>query len=126
MRRLIIAICLLIIIGTACVFSTMKLTQHVEDMINLINTADTYAVNKEYELWADTAYMVAVKWHEISVFIGSIARHNELDDIALKLQSYSFYAEYRDFERYMEHSTVLKAYLYHLVEAELPIIKNIF
>lgn len=126
MKRLLIAILLLILIVTGCFVSynrldllSQELADHILESDALLETGDRAGADavlqETYHLWTD----------HISL-LGALVRHNELDTIHnLFLRSMQAMDNHDNNEYYLQ-TRELHGMLLHIPEMERPSIQNIF
>lgn len=126
MKRMIVAVILLLVLVGGCFYSYQKLDLLSQEVSNHVAEADMLLEAKD----RPTAYANLLEayqlWRSRQPLLGALVRHDELDDIqnlflrALQSMHDGEWSEYR------LHSRELQGMLAHIPEMERPSIQNIF
>lgn len=126
MKRLIVAVILLLALLFSCFAGYTGLDQVTEDLANRVTKADSLLLASG-ESSAQTALEEAYRlWRSRQKLLGALVRHNELDDIENLFQRAMQSLDDGELHEYRLHSRELQGMLRHIPEMEQPSIQNIF
>lgn len=126
MRRLWIAILMLASIVLLCVFGYSWLSSTTQQISNHIAQADTLLLVENPHAAREELHEAYRMWRAKQAMLGSIVRHDELDDIENLFQRAMQSMDDAQICEYRLQARELRGLLAHLPEMEQPIVQNIF
>lgn len=126
MKRMIVAVILLLVLVGGCFWGYQKLDLLSQEVSNHVAQADALLDAKD----RDTAYADLLEayqlWRSRQPLLGALVRHDELDEIEnLFLRAVQSMHD-GEWSAYRLHSRELQGMLAHIPEMERPSIQNIF
>lgn len=125
MKRLVIAIVLLIIVFAGCVFNYFYLKNSVSQLVSYIYEADTMAEKGDIATAEKLVNDSFNLWKKKQNPIGATMRHHEMDDIHNLYVRAIQHAKNGNIDDYLVQSKELERMLEHLLEIETVNIKNV-
>ncbi len=126
MKRMIVAVSMLLLLIIGCFYGYQKLDLLSQEIGNHIAEADARLGISEH----DTAYADLLEayqlWRSKQALLGSLVRHNELEDIEKLFLRAMQSMHDGEWSAYRLYARELQGTIAHLPEMERPSIQNIF
>lgn len=125
MRRLWIAIALLLICGGLSATEYFTIQKNCDFLTTSLETAENYISSKEYKKAVSFIEATQQKWNKCEKKLNIYLLHDETETITENLSQIKEYAQEKKTDEYMEVSNKTKRQLLRMKQSELPDLENI-
>jgi len=125
MRRLCIAVSLLLLVLAGALWSTRHLGSITGEMTALLTRAETLGEGGSWEEALSLTRQAEGLWEEHATFFHIILRHSDTDDITHSFQEVKEFLQCREGGEYSAANAVLLGRIYLLYEQERCNLKNL-
>ncbi len=125
MKRIYIALALLIIAVTVGIFEMFYVTNKIDELNEEIISADNLVKSENYEGAKDVLASAESKWQKNLSIFDILLIHDYVDEISVNLSSMRSYVATQSNENYLAESEGIKKQLTSIKDSELVQIENI-
>ena len=125
MRRLWIALALLLICGALSTMEYVTIQRNCDFLTTSLSTAESYISNREYKKAVSFIEKTQQEWENSERKLKIYLLHNEAETITENLSEIKEYAQEKKTSEYMEVSQKIKRQLLRIKQSELPDLENI-
>ena len=125
MKRIIAAICIIIITLTLSVCEYISIKNNQKYFVESLNLCEDYISDYELNKAKKLLENLDEKWHNSERILNIFINHNEVDDIKNDIDSMQFYLKNNNIKSFWELSDKTKRQLLSIKERQLPYLRNI-
>lgn len=125
MRRLWIALALLLICGVLSAMEYVTIKNNCDFLTTSLDTAESYIANGEYKEAVSFIEKTQQEWKKSEKKLKIYLLHNETETITENLSEIKEYAQEKKTSKYLEVSNKTKRQLLRIKQSELPDLENI-
>lgn len=118
MKRMIIAIILLIFVFSACFAENMVINSHFKKIIQKTNNAIKYAEQDDYEKVKELSTQISDGWAGAENMLSSFIPRSELDEVTMSAAKLVPLCGEKTKEHFISECELIKATLDHIIEKE--------
>lgn len=126
MKRVWIAIALLLVSGILCVSEYTLINKQCDEYTSIIKKADEHVKNDEFEKAVKECKKAEKQFTKSDSIMNVFLIHGDVDDVTNNIAMLKKYAQYECKSEFLSLSAKTKRQLLSLQKSELPMFENIF
>ncbi|HIZ56699.1 MAG TPA: DUF4363 family protein [Firmicutes bacterium] len=126
MKRLTAILSILILIISASVWGIFNLNRVQKDLNHLIEQSTQAVQNNDFEKAKELHNQLNHLWEEESSILVCYVRHNDLDEITKIISELYYLLEFKNTAEFCAQLNKIEVIFNHIVESEMPTLRNIF
>lgn len=126
MRRVVFSAFIFLLMLIFCIQTLMSIEKVYVELTNQIEEIEYSIKEEKYEQAAEKANIFHKTWHNHEETLVLIIRHQPLDNITVSTAKMISFVENGENAQALAELNSMKTVLYHLFEAEIPYVYNIF
>ncbi len=125
MKRIYIALALLVVIAASCIATLSLEKRQLQSMINMTHTMEDACRRQDYTSALETATTLKRDFGERTKMFAMFLRHNELKEIEETVLLLPLYLELNEINHFLIDVSRCRLLLQKQLEIDLPILQNI-